>query len=84
MAWLWLEGGDMNKFNKTALIEGLKELLRTSMMAVIPAIILDLQTQKFTWQVWAMSFVIALLSGIDKWLHKLDTGIVNKNGLTGV
>ena len=74
----------MNKFNKTALLEGLKELLRTSIMAVIPTIILDLQSQKFTWQVWAMAFVIALLSGIDKWLHKLDTGIINNNGLTGL
>jgi hypothetical protein len=74
----------MTKFNKTAVMEGLKELLRTSMMAVIPTVILDLQSQKFTWQVWAMAFVIALLSGIDKMLHKLDTGIINNNGLTGL
>ncbi len=65
-------------------MEGLKELLRTSIMAVIPTVILDLQSQKFTWQVWAMAFVIALLSGIDKMLHKLDTGIINNNGLTGL
>ena len=74
----------MTKFNKTAVMEGLKELLRTSIMAVIPTVILDLQSQKFTWQVWAMAFVIALLSGIDKMLHKLDTGIINNNGLTGL
>ena len=74
----------MTKFNKTAVMEGLKELLRTSIMAVIPTVILDLQSQKFTWQVWAMAFVIALLSCIDKMLHKLDTGIINNNGLTGL
>lgn len=73
----------MNKFNKTALIEGLKELLRTSLMAIIPVIILDLQNNVFNYQIWLMAFVIALLSGIDKWLHKKDTGVFG-NGLTGV
>ena len=73
----------MNKINKNAVIEGGKELLRTSMMAVIPTVIADLQLEKYSWQVWLLAFVIALLSGIDKMLHKKDIGVLG-NGLTGV
>lgn len=53
-------------------VEGLKELIRTAMMAVLPTIIFDLQSNQFHWYTWAISFVIALLSGIDKWLHLHD------------
>ena len=73
----------MNETNKKALIEGLKELLRTSLMAILPVIIVDLQSNSFHWQTWTIAFVISLLSGVDKWLHKKDTGLMG-NGLTGV
>ena len=72
----------MNKQNKKALIEGVKELLRTFLMAVIPLVIVDLQDSRFNWQVWLIAGLIAVLSAVDKWLHKKDTG-VRGNGLTG-
>ena len=56
------------------LIEGVKEVVRTAMMAVIPLVIVDLQTQSFNWKAWAIAGVIALLSGVDKWLHKNQHG----------
>lgn len=68
----------------TNLIEGLREVLRTAIMAVIPTILYDLQSSVFHWQTWALSFVIALLSGVDKWLHKADKGLNDGRGLTGI
>jgi hypothetical protein len=65
-----------------ALIEGLKEIGRTALMAVIPLIVIDLGQNKFNYQAWGIALLIAVLSGVDKWLHKLDEG-VNGNGLTG-
>lgn len=68
----------MNK----AVIAGLTEILRTAVMAVIPLAILDIQQGKFNWKTWAIAGLISVLSGIDKWLHKLGEG-VKGNGLTG-
>lgn len=68
----------MNK----AVIAGLTEILRTAVMAVIPLAILDIQQGKFNWKTWGIAGLIAILSGIDKWLHKLGEGIKG-NGLTG-
>lgn len=68
----------MNK----AVIEGIKEILRTAIMSVIPLAILDIQQGKFNWKTWGIAGIISILSGIDKWLHKLDEG-VKGNGLTG-
>lgn len=64
-------------------IEGLKEVLRTSMMALIPVIILSLQQGEIDWKAIGIAAAISLLSGADKWLHKLEKGVAG-NGLTGV
>jgi len=64
-------------------VEGLKEVLRTSMMALIPVVILSLQEGEVDWRLIGISAAIALLSGVDKWLHKLERGVAG-NGLTGV
>lgn len=64
-------------------VEGVKEVVRTSLMAVLPVIIYDLGSNKFHWQAWLLGFIIALLSGIDKWLHKSNKGL-DGNGLTGI
>ena len=64
-------------------VEGLKEVLRTSLMALIPVVILSLQQGNVDWKAIGIAATIALLSGVDKWLHKLDTGVAG-NGLTGV
>jgi len=63
-------------------VEGLKEVLRTSIMALIPVVILSLQEGEVDWRLIGISAAIALLSGVDKWLHKENKGI-NDNGLTG-
>ena len=62
--------------------EGVKELLRTALMAVIPLLIFQIQNGEINYQAVGVALTIAALSGIDKWLHKLDTG-VRGNGLTG-
>lgn len=72
----------MNIHNK-ALLEGFKEIIRTALIAVLPLMINDLQTDIFHYRTWIIAGAIAVLSGIDKWLHQKNTGIAG-NGLTGV
>lgn len=61
--------------------EGVKEIIRTSMMAVIPLAIIQLQSGSVDYKLLLVAGLIALLSGIDKFLHKKETGIFG-NGLT--
>ena len=62
--------------------EAAKEILRTALMSVIPLVVVDLQSNTFHWQTWAIAVVVSILSGLDKWLHVKDTGVMG-NGLTG-
>lgn len=64
-----------------AFTEGLKQLARVALVAVIPLIIEGLRTGKLDWGSIGVVGAIAVLMGIDKWLHKEDTGI-GGNGLT--
>lgn len=70
----YLIGGEfkMNKINTNALVEGLKELIRTALMAVVPLVISALSSGEgaIDWRAIAIAGVIALLSGVDKILHK--------------
>jgi len=79
--------------NKDA-FEGLKETLRTAVMAVVSylltagvlqALVFAALGEKLTteWQFIFISLLTALLSGIDKWLHKADVKIV-KEGEAGL
>ena len=65
--------------------EGLKELLRTAAMAVVPLVISQLSSNTIDWRALAIAGAIALLSGVDKALHKSDKGVtvLGGNGLTG-
>jgi len=63
--------------------EGVKEILRTAMIAVIPLLIVGFQSWSFDWKAIVVAGAIALLSGIDKWHHKKDVGVMG-NGLTGI
>lgn len=65
----------------TPIVEGLKQLLRVGLVAIIPLVITGLQTGTIDWKAVAVAGAIAILMGIDKWLHKADTGI-GGNGLT--
>ena len=62
----------MKKIDRVAILEGLKELLRTATIAVIPLVISGLQEGKVEWRAIGISAVIVMLSGIDKWLHKKE------------
>lgn len=61
--------------------EGLKQTLRLALMAIIPLGISQLQSGVFDWKAIVIAGGIAILGGIDKWLHKLEKGI-GGNGLT--
>lgn len=68
--------------DKTAIIEGLKQLARVALLAVIPLVISGLQSDSLDWRGILVAGVIAILMGIDKGLHKSETGVLG-NGLTG-
>jgi len=65
----------MKKLDKQAILEGLKELIRTCLMAFIPLIIVGLQSNTLDWKAIGISAAIAFLSGIDRILHekKIET-----------
>lgn len=67
---------------QTPFVEGLKQLLRVALVAVIPLVISGLQTNSIDWRSIVIAGIIAVLMGVDKFLHKNDTGVVG-NGLTG-
>jgi hypothetical protein len=60
-------------FSHKEIIEGVKQLLRIALIAVLPLIISDLSSQSFNWKAWLIAGVIAILSGIDKLLHEADS-----------
>ena len=60
--------------------EGVKEVLRTAVIAAIPLVISQLQLNQIDWRAIAIAVAIAILSGLDKFLHKSEMGI-NKNGI---
>jgi hypothetical protein len=51
-------------------IEGLKEILRTGLITVIPVIIDSVEKQQIDWRVILVAFVISVLRGIDKFIHE--------------
>jgi hypothetical protein len=55
-----------------AIIEGLKQLGRVALFAVLPLLISGLQAGVVDLRAVAIAGAIAILSGIDKWLHKAD------------
>jgi len=68
----------------TEIIEGLKEVLRTAIMAVIPIVVSQLQSGKIEGTAILVAGAIALLSGLDKWLHKSDLSLIPIKGSTGL
>ncbi len=64
-----------------ALKEGAKQLARVALVAVIPLLISGLQSNSIDWRGILVAGAIAVLMGLDKFLHKSETGI-GGNGLT--
>jgi len=58
-------------------IEGVKELGRVALIAVIPIIIAGLETNTFSWKLILVVAAIAILKGLDKFVHK--TGVEQDN-----
>jgi hypothetical protein len=65
-----------------AFLSGLKEFLRTELLAVLPIVIAALQRGSINWEVVGTLSLVAILKGLDDWLSKNDQGI-NKQGITG-
>lgn len=58
--------------NKDAIVEGLKELIRTSLIAVVPVLIDSLSAGEVNLRLVAISAAIAALRALDKILHESD------------
>lgn len=59
----------MKKIDHNAIIEGVTELFRTGLIAVIPLIIDGLSTGVINWRVVGIAGAISVLRAVDKWLH---------------
>ena len=62
----------MKKLDQNALVEGLKELVRTGLIAVIPLVIDGLMAEVVNWRAVGIAGAIALLRAVDKWAHQKD------------
>lgn len=62
------------KFDKTALIEALKELARVAILASIPVITSSINTItgefNLDWRILFAAVVIAILKALDKYIHR--------------
>lgn len=56
--------------NKMALIEGLKELARTGLLAAIPVVIAGLEVGHVDYRAVGLAAAIAVLRAVDRFLHK--------------
>lgn len=66
------------------IIEAIKEIIRTALFAVIPLVISQLESNQIDWKAITIAATIALLSGLDKWLHQTDKGWGEGKGLSPV
>lgn len=63
--------------NKTALIEGLKELGRVALLAIIPVVIDQLTAGAINFRLIGIIAAIAILRAVDKFLH--EKGMLEDN-----
>lgn len=50
----------------------LRETLRTTVIALIPVVIIQIEANAFDYQLIGVSLIIGLLRGIEKWLHETE------------
>jgi len=60
-------------------VEGAKEIARVAMIAVIPIAITGLETNTLDWRVICVTAIIAILKGLDKFVHKNES--MKSNGI---
>jgi hypothetical protein len=66
------------------IIDGIKEFLRIGVIAIIPVVISQLETQKVDWKVVVIVFVVAILKAIDRGMHEMGRKIGNENLEKGI
>lgn len=64
-----------------AILDGLKELARIGLIAILPIIIVQLEAGKIDLKVLWVLFVVAVLKAIDRGLHSFGKD-TNNEGLT--
>ena len=57
---------------RNAIIEGLKQLIRVALIGIIPVVVAQLQAGTWDWNYILLTGEIAILTGLDKWLHKSE------------
>jgi hypothetical protein len=60
-----------------AIIEGLKQVGRVIVVAILPILITSLQASTFDWKSTGIAVAVAALMGIDKWVHTTDLTSLN-------
>lgn len=55
--------------NLTSFKTALQETLRTTIISVIPILIMQIEAQTLDWRAPAIALAIGLLRGLDKYLH---------------
>lgn len=60
-------------------VEGVKEIARVAMIAVIPIAITGLETNTIDWRVICVTAFISILKGLDKFVHKNES--MKSNGI---
>lgn len=60
----------MSKKNIDALVEALKELIRTGVIAMIPVLIEGLMADAINFRIVGIAGAIAVLRALDKFLHE--------------
>ncbi len=66
----------------TSILEGVKELLRTGILAAIPVLIDGLTAGVIDWRLAGIAFGIAALRAVDKLLH--EAGKVSNSNIQGL
>lgn len=55
-----------------SVIEGVKELVRVSILAAIPILIMGLESGSIDWKTVGVAMIIASLRAIDRIIHKWE------------
>jgi len=62
----------MQDKHREALLEGIKDFLRVELLAVVPVLVVALQTPEVTVKIVLLQTLVAVLKGVDKFLHKAE------------
>lgn len=66
------------------ILEGLKELGRVVVLAILPVAIDSLLANEISWRGLVISLAVAALRAVDKWLHEKGKADVDENLTKGL